>query len=240
MTPGQVLDKKLLERIKDKCGLKSIQSAREKVSREARKLSISPEAALVKLCKDHDIGCANYMKKLGSPKQTEIREVLISSLPKTEIKGSSTKGIKTSTKNTPSKRAMFKKTIEALIMDDQLLGRCQDLLLAKNNFDRAINQATLVLEERIRGKAALEARLVGEPLVNAAFKEDLAKTVLEIASKDKDDQRGFTQILRGFVPAFRNTTHHFIDTGFSRVEALRVCSFIDLLLKVVDQTNKVR
>jgi hypothetical protein len=37
--------------------------------------------------------------------------------------------------------------------DPDLLSRCGDLLIASYNFDRAINQATLVLEDRIRKKA---------------------------------------------------------------------------------------
>ena len=112
--------------------------------------------------------------------------------------------------------------------------------MASANFDRPINQATLVLEDRIRKKAQLEANLVGESLVGHAFKEDISKTVLRVASKSAEEQRGFTQILRGVVSAFRNKTHHHIVSSFSREEAMRVCGFIDVLLRVVDKSVNVK
>ena len=139
-----------------------------------------------------------------------------------------------------NKRASLKAAIEYLIEDPELRGRCQDILLARANFDRPINQATLVLEDRIRKKAQPPTRLTGESLVGFAFNEDLARTVLQVASGDSDDQRGFAQMLRGIVPAFRNKTHHHIINSFSREEAMRVCGFIDVLLRVVDNTTKVK
>lgn len=99
---------------------------------------------------------------------------------------------------------------------------------------------TQILEDRIRTKAQPAKRLTGEPLVGYAFNEDLSKTVLQVASKEPDDQRGFTQILRGIVPAFRNVTHHHIADAFSREDAMRVCGFIDVLLRVVDGSTKVK
>jgi len=39
-------------------------------------------------------------------------------------------------------------------------------------------------------------------LVNHAFNEEISKTVLRVASNDPDDQRGFTQMLRGIFAAF--------------------------------------
>ena len=113
-------------------------------------------------------------------------------------------------------------------------------MLAPSNFDRAINQATQVLEDRIRTKAQPHKKLTGENLVGFAFNEELAKTVLQVASKDPDDQRGFTQILRGIVPAFRNKTHHHIADTLSREDSMRVCGFIDVLLRVVDGSTRLR
>ena len=134
----------------------------------------------------------------------------------------------------------MRSAIEYLIQDIELLDRCQDILMASSNFDRPVNQATLVLEDRIRKKSQPPTQQTGENLVNFAFKEDLTKTILQIAGKDPDDQRGFTQILRGIVPAFRNRTHHHVTNNFSREEAMRVCGFIDVLLRVVDASIKVR
>ena len=112
--------------------------------------------------------------------------------------------------------------------------------MANKHFDRAINQATLVLEDRIRHKAQPLKELVGENLVGFSFNEELAKTVLQVSRGDSDDQRGFTQILRGIVPTFRNKTHHHVTASFSREDAMRVCGFIDVLLRIVDSSQKVR
>ena len=112
--------------------------------------------------------------------------------------------------------------------------------MAAKNFDRPINQATQVLEDRIRKKAQLGKKLTGDGLEIPRSKRIWAKTVLRVASNDPDDQRGFTQILRGIVAAFRNATHHHITDNFSRQDALRVCGFIDVLLRVVDVSVKVK
>jgi hypothetical protein len=61
-----------------------------------------------------------------------------------------------------------------------------------------------------------------------------------VASAEAEDQRGFTQLLRGLVPAFRNKTHHHITATFSREDAMRVCGFIDVMLRVVDGCAKVK
>ena len=127
-----------------------------------------------------------------------------------------------------------------MIEDQELRSRCQDILMASANFDRPINQATLVLEDRIRKKVQPTQKLVGENLVGHAFNEEISKTVLRVASNDSDDQRGFTQMLRGIFAAFRNKTHHHIIKSFSREEAMRVCGFIDVLLRVVDNSVKMK
>ncbi|SHH62109.1 TIGR02391 family protein [Bradyrhizobium erythrophlei] len=127
-----------------------------------------------------------------------------------------------------------------LIRDTVLLKRCEDILHASSSFDRPITVATQILEVRIRNKVGAPKELVGENLVCFAFNEELSKTKLRVASDDPGDQRGFTQILRGFVPAFRNKTHHHITDGISQEEAMRIVGFIDVLLRVVDDSVKVK
>jgi Protein of unknown function (Hypoth_ymh) len=211
------------------------------VSKKAGKLGISAEAALILLAKEHGIGTAIYQRGLDSSKQAEVRIALPTVFaPSTRSKGNG-RSRKTGEgrKSTISASTSLRLTIEYLIQDPVLLGRCRDILMARANFDRPINQATVVLEDRIRTKAQPPQRMVGEKLVSYAFNEDIARTVLRVASNDPDDQRGFTQILRGVVPAFRNKTHHHIVDSFSREEALRVVGFIDILLRVVDNSVKV-
>ena len=230
-----------MEKIAKKIGKKNISAVNGIVCRKAAKLGISSEAALAILAREHGIGTSTYQRRLDSTKQAEVRD----SLPALFVPGKGgALGAKQKAlgraKPAISKRASLKFAIEYLIQDQELRERCQDILLASANFDRPVNQATLVLEDRIRKKAQPPGKLVGENLVGFAFNEDISKTVLRLASNDADDQRGFTQILRGIVPAFRNKTHHHIINSFSREEAMRVCGFIDVLLRVVDNSTKIK
>ena len=242
MARPRILDSKIMSKIAKKVGKKDITAVNGMVSKKAAKLGISAEAALILLAKEYEIGTSTYQRKLDVTKQAEVRDALPSVFASTHAANNNgkTRNSGGSAKSSVSKRTSLKLAIEYLIQDQELRSRCQDILLASANFDRPINQATLVLEDRIRKKAQPTQKLVGENLVGYAFNEDLSKTVLRVASNDADDQRGFTQILRGIVAAFRNKTHHHVINSFSREEAMRVCGFIDVLLRVVDNSVKVK
>jgi uncharacterized protein (TIGR02391 family) len=125
------------------------------------------------------------------------------------------------------------------IQDDEMRRRCADLLSAPGSFDRVINQATVVLEDRIRKKAGVDASLTGAQLVNKVLSSDLARSVLKL-SEDEGEHRGFCDICRGLMAAFRNPTHHQVSERFSREEALKVCAFIDNVLRVIDEAIVAR
>ena len=124
------------------------------------------------------------------------------------------------------------------IRDDELRSRCSDLLSAPDKFDRPINQATQVLEDRIRERSRTNAGLIGADLVNKVIKSDPKKTVL-LLSDDDGEQEGFSHIIRGMVGAFRNPTHRGIGDHFSREEGLKACGFADILLQVIDEAKVV-
>jgi hypothetical protein len=240
MARPRILDKKIMSKIGQKIGKEDITVINTMVSRKARSLGISSEAALIILAKEYNIGTSTYQRSLDATKQAEVRDALLANFASTSLKASKGKRTAKKTALLPDKPALLKSALEYLIEDDQLRDRCVDILLASSNFDRPINQATQILEERIRNKAKPPVNLVGENLVTFAFNEEISKTVLRVASGDPNDQRGFTQILRGIVPTFRNKTHHHIINTFSRNEAMRVCGFVDVLLRVVDNSEKVR
>jgi uncharacterized protein (TIGR02391 family) len=239
--PRRILDPKIMAKIANKIGKKDITDINKMVYKKATKLGISSEAALILLAKEHGIGTSTYQRSLDVTKQAEVRDSLPLIFAPARTVSNAGK-IKSGNKAKPvvSKRESLKLAIEYLIEDQELLSRCQDILIAPANFDRPINQATLVLEDRIREKAQPTKKLVGENLVGYAFNEEILKTVLRVASNDPDDQRGFTQMLRGTFAAFRNKTHHHIIKNISREEAMRVCGFIDVLLRVVDNSVKVK
>ncbi|MEO8514049.1 MAG: TIGR02391 family protein [Ignavibacteria bacterium] len=231
-----MLDKKLIKKIENK-GLKNVNV---RVSQKASTLGISPEAALILIAKGYNIGTAAYQRKLSPEKQQQVRDNLVSLIK--EVNPSSKKVIKGSkTNSTPkaSKNVVIKTAIDYLLQDLELKQRCGDLILAKAKFDRAINQATLVLEDRVRTKAQPPNRMTGVPLVNFAFNGDINRTLLKV-SDNPDEQEGYTNLIKGMIQAYRNLTHHHVIDTFTKEDALRVCSMIDVLLRVVDNSQKMR
>lgn len=126
-------------------------------------------------------------------------------------------------------------TIYNSINDEELKSRCADILSSNENFDRVINQATLVLEDRIRKKSQINDQ-VGIQLLSKAFSKDLDKSILLI-SENVEEQDGIIQILRGIILSFRNPTHHKIIEKYSRADALKFCAFIDVLLALIDRSK---
>lgn len=121
-------------------------------------------------------------------------------------------------------------TLYGSLEDEELRARCADILSARNNFDRVVNQATMILEDRVRRKAKDSTSLTGTQLVNTYVKAKLDESKI-IFSGDPDEQDGFSNVLRGMMLAFRNTTHHSPSDTWSREDALKVCAFVDYLLK---------
>jgi len=241
MTRRAILDPTLKQKIASKLGKKDTKAVNNLVSKLAAKLSISAEAALIVLAKRYGIGTAIFQRRLDPTKQEEVRDALPS------IFGEKAKVVRATKQKVPKKRPggggkreVLKSAVEYLMKDAELRERCEDILLARSKFDRPISQATLVLEDRIRKKAEPDKKLTGENLVGFAFNEEVSKTVLRVPGGDPEAQRGFTQILRGVFPAFRNKTHHSVTDTFSREDAMRVCGFIDVLLLVIDKSDKVK
>ena len=69
-----------------------------------------------------------------------------------------------------------------LIKDEVLKSRCSDLLSANGHFDRVINQATQVLEERIRSKLPDLGTDGGSTLVGKAINNNPDKTRLRFSN----------------------------------------------------------
>lgn len=127
-------------------------------------------------------------------------------------------------------------TLYGSLEDEELSSRCSDILSARNHFDRVVSEATLVLENRIRHKARDSSGLTGTQLVNTHVKANPQDSTIVISS-DPDEQEGFSHVLRGVMFAFRNTTHHSPSETWTREDALKVCAFIDYLLKRLEEAT---
>jgi hypothetical protein len=122
------------------------------------------------------------------------------------------------------------------IADEELKGRCSDILSSPGNFDRVINQATLVLEDRLRTKSKNNDGSVGVQLVNRVLNTDPSKSILKV-SEHVEEHEGICHICRGIMLSFRNPTHHFVTDRFSREDALKLVAFIDNLLQIIDNSE---
>ncbi len=127
-------------------------------------------------------------------------------------------------------RADFPQTPPSLfIADKELRRRCGDLLLASDHYDRAIREACVILEDRVRSAVGAEATLVGVPLMEHAFGTTGRLRLSDIPQ----EQVGVMQLYRGVMAFFRNSTGHRVIDTYSQADAIRFVVWIDLLLKMV-------
>lgn len=125
------------------------------------------------------------------------------------------------------------------IEDKELHDRCGDILLGETAFDRAINQATQILEDRIKKKACLEkTNLIGIPLVSKAIHAKIEHTILKF-SDNPDIQEGYSFLIKGIISIYRNQTHHSLNFRCNREYSLKFCAYIDELLKDVDRSTVI-
>lgn len=117
---------------------------------------------------------------------------------------------------------------ETLIRDDELQARCSDLLAAADHYDRAVREATVVLEARVRKFAAATSETVGVDLMNRAFGRQGPLQLSPVAP----EQVGAMQMYAGLMAFYRNPVgHHLIAT--ERDDAIRVVVWIDHLLHLL-------
>lgn len=113
-----------------------------------------------------------------------------------------------------------------LITDGELRARCADVLRGSRKFDRAVNQATLVLEARLREFGGAGKRVAAPDLAGMVLH---SRNPLVRLSDDNDVQDGYFYICRGLFAVYRNLTHHQL-AELSREHATSICGFIDAFL----------
>lgn len=222
--PRHLLDDKLVNKLAKKLR-KEPESISKMVSATARKHALPAQGALVVLAQRNGIGTATFQRKLDAQTNSRIQtELTSSSLAPRQVGRKQQSGPRP--RRGADEKAIWTGAIHALVQDPMLQERCGDLLRGRSSFDRVINQATQVLEHRTRQKFDPKSRLTGENLVGFAFKDEIAKSPLVVSGGDSDHQRGFTQILRGMVPAFRTLR---IITSLIPLLGKTPCAFVGLL-----------
>ena len=127
-----------------------------------------------------------------------------------------------------------------IINENELPACCIDLLTAPGNYDRAIREATVILENRIRNKCPHEtlSRLIplaadqtGDNIINKLFSPD--KAIL-IISNDRNKRIAFHKILLGINAYLRNPSHHTVDPNTEWSWAWSIIGLIDQLLSEIE------
>lgn len=121
------------------------------------------------------------------------------------------------------------------IGDAVLRARCGDLLLLGAPFDRAIREAAVVLESRVRGVVGGSA-LVGVPLMEFAFGAKAPKLRL---SNNEREQLGAMQLYAGVMAFFRNPAGHDLSDTYTRADAVRFIATVDLLLGLLAKAERL-
>lgn len=130
-----------------------------------------------------------------------------------------------------------------LPVKDQILSqRCSDLLNAPGSFDRVINQATQVLEDRLRTKLPFEKLCELIPEAKNQIGETLAHRLLAppnpaIIVSDKPEERSaFHKMVVGIISYLRNPSHHSLNEDTEWSLAWSVVGVVDSLLSELDNS----
>jgi hypothetical protein len=120
-------------------------------------------------------------------------------------------------------------------LDKEIIDRCLPTLSVDSanpkNWDTAIRNAVVILEERLRDIGNIpDSNRRGKPLVNYLFGKN--GTMIN-KFKDDSEREGYRDLYAGIVSIFRNAyTHRLIDP--SPEDGGEVLGFINLLLKMLE------
>lgn len=224
------LNPKLLAKMAQKSG-KRPKYLREQISRRGSSQTISSLAAQLLWAKEMGIGIAVALKRAEPSIREEVQRAAKPAAP------APPPSPRRRPKNSANARAdrNVRAAIDFVLEDQELLGRCRDLLLARKHYDRVVREATTVLDDRLK-------KLTGIPhmnpvaLVAKALNPDPSKAIL-VVSAERDEQQGIFNICNGVTLAFRNRAHHNLSNAFSRADLLKVCGFVDALLAVIGKAE---
>lgn len=128
------------------------------------------------------------------------------------------------------------------IKDHQLSKRCLDILNAPGSFDRVINQATQVLEDRLRSRLPFEKLCEIIPEAKNQIGENLAHKLLAspnpaIVVSDKPEEcTAFHRMVVGIIAYLRNPSHHSLNDDTEWSLAWSVVGIVDSLLSELDNS----
>lgn len=225
----QRLDPKILNKMAHRKNT-SVQYMREQISRKAGREGISAEAAQVILARQLGIGTASVLRRLAPHIQQEVRTGLQGNENTTPIRSMRSKPAAPERRNGKAKFAI-KSVVDQTLLDAELRDRCRDLLSARKHYDRAMREATTVLDDRLKKLSGIK-NMNPAPLVAKVLNGDPSKAII-VVSTEPNEQQGFYNMCSGVMLAFRDNTHHNLSDKFTQADALKFCGLIDMLLAVI-------
>ena len=211
---------------------KTPQYIRETISRRAGRLGVDALTAQLLLARELKIGVAHALSKADPNVKQEYSGAIRSvSTPSEAFPPRRHSTRKTAAQRIKKSQKLGSAEIKLLLRDAQLLGRCKDLLLAGDHFDRAVREATTVLEDRVKKLSTL-SHLTSVPLIATALNPEPTKAIL-VVSDERDEQDGVFSICKGVMLTFRNKTHHNLINNLTQADALKFCGLIDTILAVL-------
>ncbi len=220
-------DPTLLAKMADKLkrGKRGVQSVREGISKRADRLGVSHEAAQVLWAKELGISTGRVTAHLPPEIQRQVQEHrsrVPAALRRAAAPARTRDGGRQS--GDPLRAA-----VGQLITDPELVEVSADILRLTRRFDRAINHATQVLENRLRAIAGTAAAPHAKAHDVAAIALLSSRGPMLRVDPDNVVQDGYYHVCNGLFASFRNPTHHG-GKHFSRQDAISACGFINVLL----------
>jgi uncharacterized protein (TIGR02391 family) len=123
----------------------------------------------------------------------------------------------------------------APFQDFDLRSRCMQILNGNGNYEQAVTVACQVLEERVRDAAnPPTSHQSGVALMKFAFGVPVQLRL----SHDPNEQRGALEMFTGFMTYYRNPSIHRLRDDLDKAEVIRIVSWIDHLLALVDRAER--
>lgn len=224
------LDPALLKKMAKKLG-RAEQSVRESISHKAARQHLVSEAVQVTWAQELGISPGAAFRKLAPHHQQQVQERLRAQAPRS---AGSPRAVPRRAGRRASDRV--REAVNLLLTDQELKDRCADLLRGRKKLDRPVNQATLVLEDRLRKLGMITTKATALELTSMVLHPKRA--VLRV-HKDDDVQEGVYSLCKGLFAVFRNLTHHHLTDKFSREDAMSICGFIDAMLRILGEGKLV-
>ena len=122
------------------------------------------------------------------------------------------------------------------IYDDDLRTRVANLLKEEmdGQYDTALREVGVVLEDRIRRRSKAVASLHGDDLIQFALNPQ--NGALLVVGEQKNRQ-AFCRLITGFAEYIRNPNAHTLTGDVARERAIQVAAFADYLLSVLEEAK---